>query len=119
MGKQYKKIVLEQEIAKVNESFKPRTLAVLNEKAWVQLSLHNGEFPYGMHYHENDDELFICVKGKVDIEMENETVSLCEGELLHIKAGEKHKPIAQEGCYVIRIKTAPHMEAILMDGRVV
>ena len=101
-----------EEMASIKQPYKPINLAVLNERAWVELSLHEGPFPLGMHYHENDDELFICIKGEVEIKLENSSVILKEGDMLHLKAGQKHCPVAENPCYLIRIKTVPHMEAI-------
>lgn len=94
-----------KEIEGIVDAYKPKKLAVLNNKAWVELSLHQGEFPLGMHYHEKDDELFICLKGEVEILLENGSVILKEGDILHIKAGQKHCPTADNPCYLIRIKT--------------
>lgn len=119
MDNLFKKIVLEDEIRSIIQPYKPRKLAVLNKKAWVEISLHKGAFPYGMHFHENDDELFICIKGDVTIKLDDRDIHLSEGELLHIKAGQKHMPVADNDCYLIRIKTVPHMEATLEDGTVI
>lgn len=113
------KFNLYEEIENLTEPYKPKKLAILNERAWVELSLHKGPFPYGMHYHKNDDELFICFKGEVDIDLDGESVHLKEGEILHVKAGQKHMPVAESNCYLIRIKTVPHMEAVLEDGKII
>lgn len=113
------KFNLFEEIEKITEAYKPKKLAVLNEKAWVELSLHKGPFPYGMHYHKNDDELFICFKGEVNIDLDGEVVQLKEGEILHVKAGQKHMPVAEKNCYLLRIKTVPHMEAVLEGGEII
>lgn len=58
----------------------------------------------GMHYHKNDDELFICFKGEVDIDLDGESVHLKEGEILHVKAGQKHMPVAESNCYLIKLR---------------
>lgn len=113
------KFNLYEEAKKITEAYKPKKLAVLNEKAWVELSLHKGPFPYGMHYHKNDDELFICFKGNVEINLDGEMIKLKEGEVLYVKAGQKHMPVAQEDCYLLRIKTVPHMEAVLENGDII
>jgi len=113
------KLNLYEEIKNLTEPYKPKKLAVLNERAWVELSLHKGAFPHGIHYHKDDDELFICFKGEVDIDLEGELVHLKEGEILHVKAGQKHMPVAEKDCYLLRIKTVPHMEAILEDGKII
>ena len=114
-----KKINLNVEMEKLIDPYKPLKLACLNERAWVELSLHHGPFPFGMHYHRNDDELFICLKGEVNIDLDGEIVKLKSGELLHVKAGQKHMPVAESECYLIRIKTVPHMEAILENGEII
>jgi len=110
---------LYDEMEDLTVPYKPKKLAILNERAWVELSLHKGAFPHGMHYHKDDDELFICFKGEVDIDLDGELVHLKEGEILHVKAGQKHMPVAEDNCYLLRIKTVPHMEAILEDGKVI
>ena len=113
------KISLNDEMKTLTEPYKPKKLAVLNERAWVELALHKGPFPYGNHYHETDDELFICVKGTVTIELGDDSVKLVEGEMLHVKAGQIHMPNAEDDCYLIRLKTSKHMDAVLDDGTVI
>jgi mannose-6-phosphate isomerase-like protein (cupin superfamily) len=111
-----KKINLDEVMQELDDPYKPRTLAVVNDKVWVQLSLHRGEFPLGLHYHEADDELFICIKGEVEIRTDGNPIHLRERELVHVKAGQVHCPNATSDCYLIRIKTVPHMESIVWQN---
>ena len=107
-----KKISLSDEMENITEAYKPLKLISVSNRAWVELSMHLGPFPLGMHYHENDDELFICIEGEVEIKLENDaSVFLKKGEMLHVKAGQKHLPFAKNPCYLIRIKTSEHLPA--------
>ena len=55
-----------------------------------KLAKLEGEFVW--HNHEDTDEVFIVVKGSMDIEMEHETVHLSEGEMYVVPKGMMHKP---------------------------
>ena len=107
---------LDEVMQELNEPYKPKTLAIVNGKVWVQLSLHRGEFPLGLHYHDVDDELFICIKGEVEIKTDSTPIRLREREMVHVKAGQVHCPNATSDCYLIRIKTVAHMESIAWQG---
>ncbi len=113
------KIDFKKIIEKIDEPYRPETIAVLNDRVWVELSLHKGPFPLGMHHHEKDDELFICLEGEVSIQFPDTCTTLEKGQAIHIKAGQKHCPIATNNCFLIRIKSVPHMEATLEDGRII
>lgn len=46
--------------------------------------------------HENSDELFYCIEGGFDIEFEDGLTHLCEGNLIVIPKGTKHRPVCTE-----------------------
>lgn len=45
------------------------------------------------HVHPDSDELFYCIEGEFDIELEQERIHLSSGELLIIPKGTVHRPI--------------------------
>ena len=61
-----------------------------------------GEFIW--HSHEDTDEVFIVIEGKMFIEFENETVELNEGEIYVVPKGVQHKPFAEEECKVMLVE---------------
>ena len=58
-----------------------------------------GEFIW--HTHENEDELFLIIKGSLKIKFRDKTIELNEGELYIIPKGTEHKPIAENEVHVL------------------
>jgi len=64
------------------------------------LSVHlQGEFIW--HDHKNEDELFYIIKGTLDIEFRDKTLTLKEGEMTIIPRGIEHRPIAKEEVWLM------------------
>jgi mannose-6-phosphate isomerase-like protein (cupin superfamily) len=58
-----------------------------------------GEFVW--HDHEDTDETFLVLEGKMTIEFEDGKMDLAEGEMAVVPKGVKHKPGAQHECKVL------------------
>ncbi len=56
----------------------------------VYLSKLQGEFV--MHAHENGDELFYVVKGRMEMRFKDGTVEVGEGEIILVPRGVEHAP---------------------------
>jgi mannose-6-phosphate isomerase-like protein (cupin superfamily) len=56
------------------------------------------------HSHEDTDETFIVIEGKIYIEFEDETVELSEGEMIVVPKGKKHRPYADEEAKIMLIE---------------
>ena len=65
----------------------------------VLLAKLKGEFVF--HKHDNEDELFLVIKGTLDIELRDKTVTLNQGEFYIVPKGVEHKPIAKEEVHVV------------------
>ena len=65
----------------------------------VKAAKLKGEFPG--HFHENEDELFFVVSGRLRIEFEDYERIIKPGEFIIIPKGAYHKPIAEEEVKVI------------------
>jgi mannose-6-phosphate isomerase-like protein (cupin superfamily) len=70
----------------------------------IKLVKIKGDFVW--HQHEQTDEVFIVIKGKMNIEFENETMELNEGEMYVVPKGVKHEPHAENECEIMLIE--PH-----------
>lgn len=93
--------------AALNEHWSPRVLAELDD-SYVKVAKLHGSLTW--HCHENEDELFLILGGRLLIELEGETVELNEGDLYVVPKGVMHNPIAEEECLVLLIerKTTLH-----------
>jgi mannose-6-phosphate isomerase-like protein (cupin superfamily) len=56
------------------------------------------------HTHDNEDELFYILKGRLRIEMESGSVELREGDLFVVPKGVRHNPIAEDECHIMLIE---------------
>lgn len=92
------KINLLQKFAMFNEHWSPKIIGELNGQQ-VKLAKFAGEFIW--HHHENEDELFMVMKGSFKMEFRDKTIELNEGEILIVPKGVEHKPVAEEEVWVL------------------
>lgn len=93
-----KKINLFDKFQLFNEHWTPKTIGELNGQA-VKIAKVKGEFVW--HEHAKEDELFMVIKGKLKIRLENEDIHLTEGELFIVPKETQHCPIAEEECWIM------------------
>jgi mannose-6-phosphate isomerase-like protein (cupin superfamily) len=87
------KVSINDQLEKISEHWRPQVVAELNGQE-VKLVKLKGEFPW--HHHENEDEMFLALKGSFSIEFRDRTVELNEGEFLVVPKGVEHRPVAEE-----------------------
>ncbi|MBW8010552.1 MAG: cupin domain-containing protein [Chloroflexi bacterium] len=95
------KINLEQKFSLFDDYWSPKIVGELND-VHVKLAKLKGEFIW--HHHENEDELFMVVKGNLLIKFRDQDIQLREGEFLIVPKGIEHKPIAEEEVHLILIE---------------
>ena len=91
----------------LTEFWSPRIIGEVDE-AYIKVAKVHGSLAW--HSHENEDELFLILKGHLRIEMENGNVDLKEGEMFIVPKGVRHNPVAEEECHLLLIerKTTLH-----------
>jgi mannose-6-phosphate isomerase-like protein (cupin superfamily) len=62
-----------------------------------------GDFPW--HSHEEEDELFLVVKGRLRLEFRDGEAVLEEGELLVVPRGTEHRPVAEAEVHVLLVES--------------
>jgi mannose-6-phosphate isomerase-like protein (cupin superfamily) len=85
----------------IDEFWSPRIAGELND-SYVKLAKLHGEFIW--HHHDDEDELFLVVKGRLLIKLRDRDIWLEEGEFLIIPKGVEHKPVAEEEVHVVLIE---------------
>ena len=97
------KINLLEKFGLFSEHWSPKIVGELNGQQ-VKLAKLKGEFIF--HQHENEDELFLVIKGMLKMEFRDKTVELNEGEVLIVPRGVEHKPVAEEEVWVLLFEPA-------------
>lgn len=92
---------LAAKLASFDEHWAPRTIARLNEQD-VMVVKAKGEFVW--HRHDDTDDFFLVLQGKLDIELRDRTVTLRPGELFVVPKGVEHRPVAREEVHLLLIE---------------
>jgi len=87
--------------ASLTELWSPRVVAEVDD-AYIKVAKVRGSLAW--HSHDNEDELFLVLKGRLRIEMESGAVELKEGELFVVPRGVRHNPVAEEECHVLLVE---------------
>jgi len=87
--------------ASLSEFWSPRVVAEL-EDSYVKVAKVSGSLAW--HSHDEEDELFLILKGKLRIEMEAGAVELNEGDVYVVPKGVRHNPVAEEECHLLLIE---------------
>lgn len=96
-----------QVAASLVELWSPRVVGEVDD-AYIKVAKVHGSLAW--HSHENEDELFLVLKGHLRIEMESGVVELREGEMFVVPKGVRHNPVAENECHLMLIerKTTLH-----------
>jgi mannose-6-phosphate isomerase-like protein (cupin superfamily) len=78
-----------------------RTLCEVND-ACVRLGVLDGDFHW--HKHEGEDEFFLVLEGRLDIELEDRTVSLGPNQAFTVPRGVMHFPHARGRVVVLMVE---------------
>jgi mannose-6-phosphate isomerase-like protein (cupin superfamily) len=83
------------------EHWQPRTVAEFNGHD-IMVAKLKGEFVW--HRHDNTDDFFLVLKGRVTIQLRSGNVTLCPGEMFVVPKGVEHCPIAEEESHILLIE---------------
>lgn len=97
------KVNLAQKFSLFTDYYNPRIAGELNNQL-VKLAKLKGEFIW--HKHDNEDELFLVIKGNLTMELRDKSIKLNEGEFLIVPRGVEHKPVASEEVHVLLFEPA-------------
>ncbi|WP_310051023.1 cupin domain-containing protein [Agrilutibacter niabensis] len=98
----------------LTELWSPRVVAEVDD-AYIKVAKVHGSL--ASHSHENEDELFLVLKGHLRIEMENGSVELNEGDMFVVPKGVRHNPVAVNECLLMLIerKSTLHTGDVVTD----
>jgi mannose-6-phosphate isomerase-like protein (cupin superfamily) len=97
------KVNLAEKLSRFQEHWSPKIVGELNGQM-VKLVKFNG--PFVWHHHDHEDELFYVVKGSFDMEFEDKTVTINEGEFIIVPREVEHRPNAKKECEILLFEPA-------------
>ena len=100
--------------AELTEYWSPRVVAEIDD-SYVKVAEVKGKLAW--HSHENEDEFFFVLKGRLKIELEGGIVELQEGDSYVVPKGVRHNPVADEECHILLIerKTTLHTGDVVTE----
>lgn len=96
-------INFQQKLGQFSERWSPKIIAQMNDYHF-KLAKVQGEFVW--HEHPETDEVFIVLKGQLEIQFRDAGVLLNEGEMFVVPKGVEHKPVAREECHILLVEPA-------------
>ena len=95
------KINLKEKLSMFSDHWSPKIITEMNNYQ-IKLVKIKGDFVW--HNHEDTDELFFVIKGKMNIEFKDKNIELNEGEMYVVPKGVEHKPYAENECEVMLVE---------------
>jgi mannose-6-phosphate isomerase-like protein (cupin superfamily) len=96
-------INLEDKLAKIRDYWSPKIIAQMNDYHFKLVKVQ-GDFVW--HSHPETDEVFIILKGELNLEMRDSRILLKAGEMFVVPTGVEHKPTAEKECHLMLIEPA-------------
>lgn len=104
------KINLNEKLSLISDHWNPRIAAELNGQHVKLVKLQG---PFAWHHHENEDEMFLVIKGRFRMEFreglapsQDREVWVEEGEFIVVPRGIEHRPVAEEEAHVLLFEPA-------------
>jgi mannose-6-phosphate isomerase-like protein (cupin superfamily) len=99
----YQPINFQAKLSKFSEQWSPKIIAQMNDYHFKIVKVQ-GEFVW--HDHPETDEVFIVLKGQLEIQFRDGKVILNEGEMFVVPKGIEHKPLAEGECHILLVEPA-------------
>jgi mannose-6-phosphate isomerase-like protein (cupin superfamily) len=94
-------INLAEKLATFSEFWQPRVVGQFNGNDLMVVKV-KGEFIW--HKHEETDDFFLVLSGRIRIQLRGAEVSLGAGEVFVVPKGMEHRPVADEEAHVLLIE---------------
>ncbi len=89
---------IQEKLDLFTDQWSPKKIGELNGQQ-ILLAKIQGEFVF--HKHDHEDELFMVLKGQLELEMRDATVIVNPGEFYTVPRGVEHKPVAKEETHLL------------------
>ena len=94
-------IKLAEKLASFSEHWQPRVVGHFNGHD-LMVAKVRGEFVW--HQHDDTDDFFLVLEGRITIRMHEGDVTLGPGEMFVVPKGVQHCPVAEEEAHILLIE---------------
>jgi mannose-6-phosphate isomerase-like protein (cupin superfamily) len=94
-------IDLTEKLSTFSEYWSPRTVTQFND-CDVMVVKVKGEFIW--HRHDDTDDFFLVLRGMLDIQLRDRTVTLGPGQMYVVPKGVEHRPVARDEVHLLLIE---------------
>jgi mannose-6-phosphate isomerase-like protein (cupin superfamily) len=92
---------LSEKFSRFSDYCNPRVIGQVND-CHVKAVKLKGEFLW--HHHDNEDELFLVVKGTLRMKFRDREAVVREGEFVVVPRGVEHCPVADQEVHIVLIE---------------
>ena len=96
-----KSINLAEKLSTFAEHWQPRVVGQFNGHD-LMVAKVKGEFVW--HKHDDTDDFFLVLSGRISIQLREGTVTLGPGEVFVVPKGVEHRPVAEEEAHILLIE---------------
>ena len=95
------KINIAEKLSLIDKHWTPRLIGQINDTD-VKLVKLKGEFVW--HHHDQEDELFLILRGRLLMQFRDREEWIEEGEFIIVPHGVEHRPVAPEEVHLMLIE---------------
>jgi mannose-6-phosphate isomerase-like protein (cupin superfamily) len=89
---------LADKLSKITEHWSPKIVGEIND-SYVKLVKFKGAFVW--HHHDDEDEMFLVVKGRMKMRFRDRDVFVNPGEFIIVPKGVEHLPEAEDEVHIV------------------
>ena len=95
------KVNLAEKLGLLGEHYSHGIVGYMNDYKLVVVKV-KGEFVW--HKHDDTDDFFLVLKGRLTIELRDRAITLGPGELFVVPKGVEHRPVAKEEVHILLVE---------------
>jgi mannose-6-phosphate isomerase-like protein (cupin superfamily) len=95
------KVNLAEKFALLEQPYQPAIVGYMND---YKLQIVKVKGPFVWHKHDDTDDFFLVVQGRLTIQLRDRNIELEPGELFVVPSGVEHCPTADEETLVLLIE---------------
>ena len=94
---------LREKLGQISDPWSPHVVGELNGQ---EVKLVKIKGPFVWHHHEDEDELFLVLHGRLEMQFRDRSEVLDPGEFIIVPRGVEHRPVAETEVHLLLFEPA-------------